>query len=91
MPLVWQWWSQGDRRGGRNLCSNYSGTSFQYLRILSISEGIMERRSERLTGAALELMLTTYRSTLVEEELNRKPKFSVHLSIYVLTQQWSHR
>lgn len=31
------------RKGGGNLCSNYSGISFQYLGILSTSEGTMER------------------------------------------------
>ncbi len=62
----------------------------KYLGILFISEGKMERETDRWIGAAAAVIWTLYLIVVVKKELSRKAKLSIYQSIYVPTPTYGH-
>lgn len=63
---------------------------FKYLGFLFMSDGRLEREIDRWIGAASALMQILYQSIVVKRKLSRKPKLSIHRSIYVPTLTYGH-
>ncbi|KAK3534172.1 hypothetical protein QTP86_002515 [Hemibagrus guttatus] len=63
---------------------------FKYLGVLFMSEGRMERETDRWIGAAAAVMQSMYWFVVVKKELSRKVKLSIYQSIYVPTLTYGH-
>ncbi|TWW74459.1 R2 Retrovirus-related Pol polyprotein from type I retrotransposable element [Takifugu flavidus] len=64
---------------------------FKYLGILFTSEGRMERKIDRRSGAASAVMQVFNRSVMVKKELSRKAKLSIYRLIYVPILTYGHQ
>ena len=63
---------------------------FKYLRVLSMSEGKMEREIDRRISAASAAMWALYQTVVVNKKLSQRARLSINHLVYIPTLTYGH-